>query len=155
MATELDSVPGGIGFTASLGQRYARLGYEIVGGADGMASGFMHMIRSVGGVEDAVLGVVISEESSAWRPEMAWLGEVLNGLGLETYVVRPEEILFSEAGAFCGGGAGTAADRCAVPIFRAVRPEEYSQNRPDSVCDPQGAGEGDAPVEGGTWKKRC
>lgn len=106
VATELDSVPGGIGFTASLGQRYARLGYEIVGGADGMASGFMHMIRSVGGVEDSVLGVVISEESASWRPEMAWLGEVLNGLGLETYVVRPEEILFSEAGLFVEGARG-------------------------------------------------
>ena len=31
-ATELDSVPGGMAFTASLAQAYASLGYEPVGG---------------------------------------------------------------------------------------------------------------------------
>src|SRR5207244_2855503 len=40
VATELDSVPGGIGLTASLGRHYARLGNEIVGGPDGMIEGF-------------------------------------------------------------------------------------------------------------------
>ena len=38
IATELDSIPGGIGFTASLGERYGKLGCDIVGGADGMVT---------------------------------------------------------------------------------------------------------------------
>ena len=106
VATELDSVPGGIGFTASLGERYGRLGEEIVGGADGMVSGFAQMIRSAAGREDVVLGVVISDESAAYRPEMEWLGEALNGAGLEAYVVRPEDVAFSEDGLFVEGRGG-------------------------------------------------
>ena len=34
--TELDSVPGGIGVTAWLSQVYAKAGYDVLGGADGM-----------------------------------------------------------------------------------------------------------------------
>lgn len=106
IATELDSVPGGIGFTASLGARYSGLGDEIVGGPDGMVTGFVQMVQSVAGSENPVLGVVISQEASAFRPEMAWLGEALNGAGLETYVVGPEEVLFTEAGLFVEGEQG-------------------------------------------------
>ena len=106
IASELDSVPGGIGFTASLAERYGRFGFDIVGGADGMLNGFMGMVRSIAALEEPVLGVVVSEESSGYRPEMTWLGESLNRAGLETYVVRPEEVLFSEAGLFVNGAGG-------------------------------------------------
>ena len=106
IASELDSVPGGIGFTASLAERYGRFGFDIVGGADGMLHGFMGMVRSIAGLEEPVLGVVVSEESSGYRPEMTWLGESLNRAGLETYVVRPEEVLFSEVGLFVNGAGG-------------------------------------------------
>ena len=106
IVTELDSVPGGIGFTASLGARYASLGDEIVGGSDGMVDGFRRMIRSLAGVSDPVLAIVISEESAGWRPEMRWLGEALSEAGLETYVVAPEALLFSEAGLFVEDRAG-------------------------------------------------
>lgn len=106
IASELDSVPGGIGFTASLAERYGRFGFDIVGGADGMLNGFMGMVRSIAGLEEPVLGVVVSEESSGYRPEMTWLGESMNRAGLETYVVRPEEVLFSEAGLFVNGAGG-------------------------------------------------
>ncbi|MCZ6634656.1 MAG: hypothetical protein O7G87_14730 [bacterium] len=100
VATELDSIPGGIGFTASLGERYGSLGYDIVGGSNGMVNGFMGMIRSVAGMEDPVLGIVISEESSGYRPEMQYLGKALQAAGLETYVVSPDEVVFTESGLF-------------------------------------------------------
>ena len=106
IASELDSIPGGIGFTASLAERYGRFGFDIVGGADGMLNGFMGMVRSIAGLEEPVLGVVVSEESSGYRPEMTWLGESLNRAGLETYVARPEEVFFSEAGLFVNGTGG-------------------------------------------------
>ncbi len=106
IASELDSVPGGIGFTASLAERYGRFGYDIVGGADGMVNGFMGMVRSVAGIGEPVLGIVVSEESSGYRPEMTWLGEALNRAGLEAYVVHPEEVVFSEAGLFVNGAGG-------------------------------------------------
>ena len=106
ISTELDSIPGGIGFTGSLGERYGQLGYDIVGGSDGMVSGFKGMVRSLAEVDDPVLGVVVSEESDGYRPEMTWLGKALNESGLETYVVTPEEVLFSEAGLFVEGENG-------------------------------------------------
>jgi len=95
IATELDSVPGGIGFTASLGSRYGSLGEPIVGGPDGMVDDFERMLRSFSGVEDPVVAVVISEESASWRPEMVWVAERLNARGLKTHVLAPEEIVFA------------------------------------------------------------
>ncbi|MDP6779697.1 MAG: hypothetical protein QGI83_23275 [Candidatus Latescibacteria bacterium] len=103
IVAELDSVPGGIGFTASLGQRYGKLGYDIVGGADGMVSGFARMIRSVAGASDPVLAVVVSEESAGYRPEMTWLAEALVEAGLDAHVVGPEDVGFSESGLYLEG----------------------------------------------------
>ena len=106
IATELDSVPGGIGFTASLSARYAKLGGRMVGGADGMVTGFARMIRGLAGTDAPVLGVVVSEEASAYRPEMAYLGNRLNAAGLETHVIAPEKVVFVEDGLFVDGPHG-------------------------------------------------
>src|ERR1700678_472892 len=63
--SEIDSVPGGIGLTAWLGETYSALGETVFGGADGMRRGFESVLR--GGE------VLISEESAVYRPEMEWL----------------------------------------------------------------------------------
>jgi hypothetical protein len=63
--SELDSVPGGIGLTAWLGETYSALGDKVLGGADGMRTGFESILN--GGE------VLISGESAAYRPEMEWL----------------------------------------------------------------------------------
>jgi hypothetical protein len=63
--SELDSVPGGIGLTAWLGETYSALGEQVLGGADGMRRGFDSILN--GGE------VLISEESATYRPEMEWL----------------------------------------------------------------------------------
>lgn len=68
---ELDSVPGGIGLTAWLGETYANLGHDILGGAGGMLDGFQSI--TPGGAD-----IVISEESATYRPEMQWLAARLN-----------------------------------------------------------------------------
>lgn len=67
---ELDSVPGGIGLTAWLNQTYGQLGYDVLGGPQGMLDGF----RSItpGGAN-----IVVSEESATYRPEMSWLAAQL------------------------------------------------------------------------------
>ena len=96
IATELDSVPGGIGFTGSLGSRYGSLGEPIVGGPDGMIEGFERMLRSVAKQDSPVVAIVISEESASWRPEMRWVADRLNARGLETVVIAPEEIVFAD-----------------------------------------------------------
>ncbi len=77
VATELDSVPGGIGLTAWLNQTYDRAGFDeapenprraILGGAAGMLDGF----RGIFG-EAPRVHIVVSEEAAAYRPEMEWL----------------------------------------------------------------------------------
>ncbi len=84
--SELDSVPGGIGLTAWLGKTYAALGFDIVGGADGMLAGF----RSVLG-ENA--DILVSEESTTYRPEMQWLAARANESGAQWQVQRAEEFV--------------------------------------------------------------
>jgi hypothetical protein len=68
---EIDSVPGGIGLTAWLNQTYAAVGHEVLGGAEGMLDGFRSMLPEGG-------DIVISEESSTYRPEMNWVAAQLN-----------------------------------------------------------------------------
>jgi len=70
--TELDSVPGGIGLTAWLNQVYSRLGFDILGGLEGMTAGFAGIFGDAANVH-----IVISEESATYRPEMDWLAEQL------------------------------------------------------------------------------
>ena len=64
--TELDSVPGGLGLTGWLSKTYGALGYDVLGGADGM----LHGLRSVLGDRADIL---VSDEAATYRPEMQWL----------------------------------------------------------------------------------
>ena len=68
---EIDSVPGGIGLTGWLNQAYAAIGSEVIGGPEGMLAGFRSLLPEGG-------DIVISEESSTYRPEMNWLAGQLN-----------------------------------------------------------------------------
>jgi hypothetical protein len=72
--SELDSVPGGIGLTAWLNQTYSALGAPVLGGARGMLEGFAGIFGAAPRVH-----LVVSEESAAYRPEMAWLAGQLGG----------------------------------------------------------------------------
>ncbi len=62
---ELDQIPGGIGLTAWLQEIYSSFGTKVVGGAHGMLEGFSSILP--GG------DIVISEESTMYRPEMKYL----------------------------------------------------------------------------------
>ncbi|MGJ8696417.1 MAG: hypothetical protein ACSHYF_08860 [Verrucomicrobiaceae bacterium] len=70
--SELDSVPGGIGTLAWLSQTYAGAGFDLLGGANGMPEGFRSLFPE--GAE-----ILVSEESSDYRPEMDWLAGALGG----------------------------------------------------------------------------
>jgi hypothetical protein len=99
IATELDSVPGGIGLTQKQSQRYKEA--PLIGGVNGMRDGFARMVRTSASMSDAAhptLAIVVSEESSDYRSEMDFLGESLNEIGLTTFVIAPEEIIFTEEG---------------------------------------------------------
>jgi len=91
-ATELDSVPGGIGLTAWLGQTYSSIdpSHEIVGGPHGMFDGFASLF-SGGGAD-----LLLSQESADYRPEMEWLAGHLPGewrvADAETYEASGRDI---------------------------------------------------------------
>jgi len=73
--TELDSVPGGIGLTAWLGKTYSESRIQnpeskILGGADGMMSGFESIFGDAKQVH-----VIVSEEAKTYRPEMEWIAQ--------------------------------------------------------------------------------
>ncbi len=101
MATELDSVPGGIGQTGALSAAFSenvQEGRTLVGGINGLVSGFEQMIRSHSDKQNPLLVIVVSEESKSYRPEMGWLAKALSEKGLATHLVTPKEILFTEEG---------------------------------------------------------
>lgn len=81
--SELDSVPGGIGLTQWLNQSYTVLKDsegtpstlpDVIGGAAGMKDGF----ASIFGAAERV-HLVVSEEATSYRPEMAWLAKQIPG----------------------------------------------------------------------------
>lgn len=98
--TELDSVPGGMGQLDAMSMLYGELGFDILGSTRGMLEGFDKMIQSVADKDDPVLAIVVSEESADYRPEMSWLASELRKIGRKAWMVRPEEIIFTEEGLY-------------------------------------------------------
>ena len=89
---EIDSVPGGIGLTGWLNQTYAGLSEDIVGGTDGMIQGF-HRVLPTGG------DILVSQESSTYRPEMEWVAARLNERQTEfSWQVWPAENFEPQSG---------------------------------------------------------
>lgn len=80
--TELDSVPGGLGIGAWLGRTYADAGFDVLGGAEGMVTGFSSILPAGG-------AVLLAEEAADYRREMEWLVQQAGGgrevLAAESY----------------------------------------------------------------------
>ncbi len=107
IASELDSVPGGMGFVAAMSRSYCEIGSDSVGGADGMAERFVDMAASLAGVERPTIGIVVSEESADYRNEMRWLAARIKALDLsEAFVCAPQDVVFTEEALFVRGEAG-------------------------------------------------
>jgi hypothetical protein len=100
-ATELDSIPGGMGFLGGMTEAYCQLGFESIGGDDGIPKGFAAMLRYATGVEKPTVAIVVSEESADYRNEMDWLAEALRRLDLaDAWLRKPQEVTFTEEGLF-------------------------------------------------------
>lgn len=98
--TELDSVPGGVGQLDAMSAIYAGMGFDIIGSARGMLMGFDAMLRDAAEMDDPAVAIVVSDESAGYRPEMAWLAEELRGLGRRAWMLKPEDVIFTEDGLF-------------------------------------------------------
>jgi hypothetical protein len=100
-AAELDSVPGGMGFVGAMASAYCQLGYDTVGGEEGMPAGFAAMLEWASRGAKPTAALVVSQESDAYRPELTWLADAINKRGLgEDYTCRPEDIVFTEEALF-------------------------------------------------------
>lgn len=100
VVSELDAVPGGIGLTGSMGKIYSEIGFDVIGGGDGMVQGFSRMMTSLTTVQNPQIAVVVSDESRDYRPEMAYLCSSLQEIGCEAYLLEPREVRFQEEGLF-------------------------------------------------------
>lgn len=126
-ATELDSVPGGIGLTAWLEEIYTRANpsHEIVGGRNGMIRGFSSLFSEDGA------DILVSEESKDYRPEMEWLASRLAGewgvFDAEAYEPRSRDVyrffeLFDLANIPGGRAVGEAAAAGELSVLSPFKP---------------------------------
>ena len=100
-ASELDSVPGGMGFVGAMTEAYCKLGMESIGGANGIPNGFAAMIKAATGKENPTAAIVVSDESGDYRAELRWLADALSRLGLMTaHVCAPQDVIFTEDAMF-------------------------------------------------------
>jgi hypothetical protein len=91
-ACELDSVPGGFGLLDCLSRLYAAEGCIPVGGAGGMASGFMRAMAHASGRENPAIAIAVSEESRMYLPEMRWMAEMASKNGGWCRAVSPMDL---------------------------------------------------------------
>ncbi|CAA9241107.1 MAG: hypothetical protein AVDCRST_MAG77-1543 [uncultured Chloroflexi bacterium] len=123
VAAELDSVPGGVGFGASLARPYSELGFDLVGGPEGMVDGFDAMLASAAGQTDPAAGIVVSEESGDYWDEMAWLAAALRERGRSVHAVRPDAVRFTEDALLVPeGGSPGPRDEAEVPTDASYVP---------------------------------
>ncbi|MBV8638215.1 MAG: hypothetical protein JO322_09035 [Candidatus Eremiobacteraeota bacterium] len=100
-ASELDSVPGGMGFVGAMADAYCKAGIESIGGPNGIPEGFAAMLAHATGVEKPTVAIVVSDESGDYRPELRWLAAAARRLDLvNAYVVEPQEVIFTEDAMF-------------------------------------------------------
>ena len=92
--TELDSVPGGFGLTASLMSLYEDPLWEITG--EGIPSLFYEMAESISKESSPNVAIVVSDESRDYLSEMQYLETLLT----RVYVAHPKDLKFKEEGLF-------------------------------------------------------
>lgn len=101
IASELDSVPGGMGFVGAMARAYDELGKETIGGESGMIEGLAAMLASVAGKEKPFTAIVVSEECDDYRAEMTWIADAITASGSGTaHACRPEDVVFTEEALF-------------------------------------------------------
>ena len=100
-ASELDSVPGGMGFVGAMAEAYCKLGMESVGGPHGMPLKFGGMLQSATGKEHPTVAIVVSNESGDYRPEMRWLADAMRRSNVaNAHVCEPQDVIFTEEAMF-------------------------------------------------------
>jgi hypothetical protein len=101
IASELDSVPGGMGFVGAMVEAYCKAGIESIGGTEGIQRGFAAMLAHATGVEKPTVAIVVSDESGDYRTELRWLADAMRRIGVaDAHVCKPEDVIFTEDALF-------------------------------------------------------
>ncbi|MFN2460799.1 MAG: hypothetical protein ABR591_08960 [Candidatus Velthaea sp.] len=101
VASELDSVPGGMGFVGAMARTYCEIGFDTIGESDGMPNQFAAMLAATAGKERPVVAIVVSEESADYRNELQWLARRMNERRTASaYVCAPQDVVFTEEALF-------------------------------------------------------
>ena len=107
IASELDSVPGGMGFVAAMASTYCAVGHDTLGGVDGIPMRFAEMLVATAGKPQPTVAVVVSDESADYRGELGWLASRINTLATARVIVcAPPDIVFTEEALFFRGADG-------------------------------------------------
>ena len=94
VATEFDSIPGGVGILSGMESIYRSCGDDVPNSADSFAQAIKTLHKS------GLLAIVVSEESAGYRDEMCYLANELNKCGIKARCLKPEEIEFRADGLF-------------------------------------------------------
>ncbi len=101
IASELDSVPGGMGFVAAMARTYCEIGFDTIGETDGMCDSFAAMLADCAKKPRPVVAIVVSDESGDYRNELQWLATRMRERGVaDAYVVLPQDVVFTEDALF-------------------------------------------------------
>jgi len=101
IASEIDSVPGGMGFVGSMAHAYCSVGYDTIGEHNGMEQGLSAMLKSLSTTEHPTVAIVVSAESEDYRSELTWMAEHVTQIGVcQAHVCSPQDIVFSEEALF-------------------------------------------------------
>ena len=92
MATELDAVPGGFGVLGAISRAYHTLGFDLVGGSDGIVQGLAAALRGAASGEAPSVALVVADESEDYRPEMDWAASALRETGVFTRQIHPRDL---------------------------------------------------------------
>ena len=94
VATEFDSIPGGVGLLSGMEALYRSLGDNVPDSADAFAQAIETLHRS------GLFAIVVSDESAGYRDEMSYLASELGKRGVKACCLRPEEIELRRDGLF-------------------------------------------------------
>jgi len=101
IACEIDSVPGGMGFVSAMAHAYSSIGFETVGGRDGMEQSLSALLKSLTSMECPTVAIVVSDESDDYRGELTWMGNHVTELGIcQAHVCHPQDIVFTKDALF-------------------------------------------------------
>jgi hypothetical protein len=98
--TELDAVPGGVGFTAFLNAFYKHAGFtDIIGEkTHSMTHTFFESITHLThskNIPTPTIAIVVSEEAQTYLPEFEWLTHQLHTHHKNIYCIKPSDLHFN------------------------------------------------------------